>query len=197
MLTRPCPYSRRQRHSRSRDDLQPQALLVAQRRAVFHAHAADDQDVRLTPKLRTTRLADGLRPTILFDIGHVVDPLKKAELDGECTRHLTKRCSGSALSRLWSHIDAGVTRDHPPKDSNESYLFSSENSINTIELTLSIRENDWRASRTRSIGRVDGCGFRDDRNAFAVEEKGSGGGCRVDHGPRVVIAPVIAASMAA
>ena len=65
------------------------------------------------------------------------------------------------------------------------------------ELALSIRENDWRASRTRSIGRVDGCGFRDDRNAFAVEEKGSGGGCRVDHGPRVVIAPVIAASMAA
>ena len=66
-----------------------------------------------------------------------------------------------------------------------------------LELALSIRENDWRASRTRSIGRVDGCGFRDDRNAFAVEEKGSGGGCRVDHGPRVVIAPVIAASMAA
>ena len=74
---------------------------------------------------------------------------------------------------------------------------SREEHFGQSDLALSIRENDWRASRTRSIGRVDGCGFRDDRNAFAVEEKGSGGGCRVDHGPRVVIAPVIAASMAA
>ena len=52
-------------------------------------------------------------------------------------------------------------------------------------------------SRARSIGRVDGCGFGDDWNALAVEEAGSGDARRIDHGPRVVIAPAIAASMAA
>jgi hypothetical protein len=96
MLTRPS-YSRRQRHSRSRDYLQPQALILAQRRAVLHARAADDQDVRLTQKLRTTRLADGLRPTILFEIGHVVDSLQKIDM---------KRALSS------SRFDAGVARDH-------------------------------------------------------------------------------------
>src|SRR5690242_3284284 len=33
--------------------------------------------------------------------------------------------------------------------------------------------------------------------ALAVGGNGSGGACRVDHGPRVVMAPVMAASMAA
>jgi hypothetical protein len=64
-------------------------------------------------------------------------------------------------------------------------------------LAFFIRENDGSESPTRFIGRVDGCGFGSNGNAFAVENKGWRGACRIDHGPRVVIAPVIAASMAA
>ena len=64
-------------------------------------------------------------------------------------------------------------------------------------LARSIRENDGREIPACLIDRVDGGGCGDDRNALAVEETGSRGACRVDHGPRVVIVPVIAASMAA
>ena len=64
-------------------------------------------------------------------------------------------------------------------------------------LTFFIRENDGSGAQPRFIGRVDGCGFGSNGNAFVVEDKGWRGACRIDHGPRVVIAPVIAASMAA
>jgi hypothetical protein len=55
-------------------------------------------------------------------------------------------------------------------------------------------ESRWE-SPTRFIGRVDG--FGGNGNAFAFEDKGWRDACHIDHGPRVVIAPVIAASMAA
>ena len=64
-------------------------------------------------------------------------------------------------------------------------------------LAHSIREGEGCGSETQPIGRVCGCGLRDNWNALAVEEKGSGGGRRLHHGPRVVMAPVMAASMAA
>jgi hypothetical protein len=65
-----------------------------------------------------------------------------------------------------------------------------------ILLAHSIREGEGCGSETQPIGRVCGCGLRDNWNALAVEEKGSGGGRRLHHGPRVVMAPVMAASMA-
>jgi hypothetical protein len=52
-------------------------------------------------------------------------------------------------------------------------------------------------SLARWIGRVDGFVSGDDANALVVEEAGSCGGRRVDHGPRAVIAPVMAVSIAA
>ena len=42
-------------------------------------------------------------------------------------------------------------------------------------LADSIRENDGEESPARFVGRVDGDGFRDNRNALAVEEMGSRG----------------------
>jgi len=63
-------------------------------------------------------------------------------------------------------------------------------------LARSIR---WRETALRlacAVDRVDGGGFEDVRNALAVEGMGSCGNGRVDQGPRVVIAPVIAMSMA-
>jgi hypothetical protein len=65
------------------------------------------------------------------------------------------------------------------------------------ELAHSIRENEGQESRARSISRVGGCGFEDDGNALAVEDAVSGGSCRIGYGPRVVMVPVIAASIAA
>ena len=65
------------------------------------------------------------------------------------------------------------------------------------ELAHFIREAGRVSGQTCGVLRVDGGGFENFRNALAVEEKGSRGACRIDHGPRVVIAPVIAASMAA
>jgi hypothetical protein len=64
-------------------------------------------------------------------------------------------------------------------------------------LTRSIRriEAFWRL--TCVDGRVDGGGLANVWNWLVVEEIGSRGVCRIGHGPRVVIAPVIAASMAA
>jgi hypothetical protein len=49
----------------------------------------------------------------------------------------------------------------------------------------------------RFAGRVDGDRFGDVLNALAVAGLGSRGCCRADQGPRVVIVPVIAASMVA
>jgi hypothetical protein len=46
-------------------------------------------------------------------------------------------------------------------------------------------------------GRIDGGGWRTFWNALVVEENGLRGACRIGHGPRVVTALVIAASMAA
>ncbi len=66
------------------------------------------------------------------------------------------------------------------------------------ELRLRLRlENGGRALRAQLIGRVDDSGFWGRWNASAVAEVGSGGACRLGHGPRVVIVPVIAAIMAA
>lgn len=48
----------------------------------------------------------------------------------------------------------------------------------------------------RFTDRVDGDRFSDVLNALVVAGKGSRGTRRCDQGPRVVIAPVIAASMA-
>ena len=66
-----------------------------------------------------------------------------------------------------------------------------------LRLAFFIHENDGSEFQTRFIGRVDGCGFGSNGNALGVEDKGWRGACRIDHGPRVVIAPVMAASMAA
>ena len=68
--------------------------------------------------------------------------------------------------------------------------------VTPVHLAHSIREGEGCGSETQPIGRVCGCGLRDNWNALAVEEKGSGGGRRLHHGPRVVMAPVMAASMA-
>ena len=47
---------------------------------------------------------------------------------------------------------------------------------NVHDLADSIRKNDGRESLTRFVGRVDGDGFRDNRNGLAVEGMGSRGG---------------------
>jgi hypothetical protein len=44
-----------------------------------------------------------------------------------------------------------------------------------FQLADSIRENDGGESPARLVVRVDGYGFRDDRNALAVEKMGSRG----------------------
>jgi Kef-type K+ transport system membrane component KefB len=64
-------------------------------------------------------------------------------------------------------------------------------------LARSIRRShcDWRSARIFS--RVDGGGIWDVGNALGVDVRGWRGTCRTDHGGRVVIAPVMATSMAA
>ena len=64
-------------------------------------------------------------------------------------------------------------------------------------LALFIRGREAVVHLARIVGRIDGGSFGDFGNAFAADGMGSGGTCRLVYGPRVVIAPVMAASMAA
>ena len=67
-----------------------------------------------------------------------------------------------------------------------------------IRLAHSIRKNDGLESAACFVGRVDGVRFSwTFGNALAFDGAGSCGTCRTGHGPRVVMAPVMAPSMAA
>ena len=102
--------------------------------------------------------------------------------------------------RLW-RIAFFIERAKKDEWKQNGLLITLQNVIESLvfpkgDLARSIRRSDCDRLSAHAIGRVDGGSFRDLWNALRVDGKGSRGTCRWCHGPRVVIAPVMAMSMA-